>query len=195
MEPVFMILGQSAATAASLAIEADIAVQDVDYPPLKTRLLADGQILQYDAPPRPLANRTPLDSLKGIVVDDAAAALTGAWTASILGHGIHEGYQHDGDARDGKSTAVFRAVLPAPGKYDVQIAYSPNGNRATNVPVLIQHGAGRTEVALNQRAAPKIEGLFESVGEYTFGSAGAVTLSNAATDGHVIIDAVRWVAR
>jgi hypothetical protein len=46
MEPVFMILGQSAATAASMAIDADIAVQDVPYDKLRTRLLEDGQVLE-----------------------------------------------------------------------------------------------------------------------------------------------------
>ncbi|MEX0613306.1 MAG: FAD-dependent oxidoreductase, partial [Pirellulales bacterium] len=45
MEPVFMILGQSAATAASLAIDQDIAVQDVDYQQFAARLKADGQVL------------------------------------------------------------------------------------------------------------------------------------------------------
>jgi hypothetical protein len=45
MEPVFMILGQSAATAAAMALEAGIAVQDVPYEHLKGRLLHDGQIL------------------------------------------------------------------------------------------------------------------------------------------------------
>ncbi len=45
MEPVFMVLGQSAATAAVHAIEDDVAVQDVDYPKLKARLLADKQVL------------------------------------------------------------------------------------------------------------------------------------------------------
>ena len=48
MEPVFMILGQSAATAAVLAIENDQAVQDVDYDALRARLLGDGQVLEYD---------------------------------------------------------------------------------------------------------------------------------------------------
>jgi hypothetical protein len=38
MEPVFMILGQSAATAASMAIDKNIAVQDVSYEELKTEL-------------------------------------------------------------------------------------------------------------------------------------------------------------
>ncbi len=46
MEPVFMILGHSAATAAAMAIDAGIAVQDVDYAKLKTKLLKDGQILE-----------------------------------------------------------------------------------------------------------------------------------------------------
>lgn len=46
MEPVFMILGQSAATAAATAIDSACAVQDVDFEDLKKRLLADGQILE-----------------------------------------------------------------------------------------------------------------------------------------------------
>jgi hypothetical protein len=46
MEPVFMVLGQSAATAAVLAIDGGVAVQDVPYAPLRERLLADAQILE-----------------------------------------------------------------------------------------------------------------------------------------------------
>ncbi|MBC8406382.1 MAG: FAD-dependent oxidoreductase [Planctomycetes bacterium] len=45
MEPVFMILGQSAATAACLAIDDNVAVQDVDYGKLKKQLIADKQRL------------------------------------------------------------------------------------------------------------------------------------------------------
>jgi hypothetical protein len=47
MEPVFMILGQSAATAAALAIDGRLAAQDVPYDALRARLLADGQVLEY----------------------------------------------------------------------------------------------------------------------------------------------------
>jgi hypothetical protein len=46
MEPVFMILGQSAAAAASLAIDRGQAVQGVPYNVLKERLLERGQVLQ-----------------------------------------------------------------------------------------------------------------------------------------------------
>ena len=45
MEPVFMILAQSAATAAVLSIEKNTPVQDLPYPDLQSRLTADGQVL------------------------------------------------------------------------------------------------------------------------------------------------------
>jgi len=48
MEPVFMVLGQSAATAAGLALDAGAAVQDVEYSKLREKLLADGQYLDWD---------------------------------------------------------------------------------------------------------------------------------------------------
>lgn len=47
MEPVFMILGQSAALAADLALRHDSAVQDVPYAELRERLLVAGQILEW----------------------------------------------------------------------------------------------------------------------------------------------------
>jgi hypothetical protein len=50
MEPVFMLLGQSAATAASLSIDANVAVQQLDYAKLRARLLADGQRLEWPLP-------------------------------------------------------------------------------------------------------------------------------------------------
>jgi hypothetical protein len=49
MEPVFMILGQSAATAACLAIDQGVAVQRVASDRLKNRLLQDRQVLAWNA--------------------------------------------------------------------------------------------------------------------------------------------------
>lgn len=46
MEPVFMILGQSSAAAAVLAIDRKRSVQDVPYSVLRAKLLAEGQILE-----------------------------------------------------------------------------------------------------------------------------------------------------
>jgi len=47
MEPVFMVLGQSAATIAAIALRRNCAVQDVPYAELKERLVADGQVLAW----------------------------------------------------------------------------------------------------------------------------------------------------
>jgi hypothetical protein len=52
MEPVFMILGQSAGTAAVLAIDEGTTVQDLNYEKLKTRLIKDRQRL-VDKPSQP----------------------------------------------------------------------------------------------------------------------------------------------
>ncbi|HEU0010232.1 MAG TPA: FAD-dependent oxidoreductase [Verrucomicrobiae bacterium] len=47
MEPVFMIFGQSSATAACLAIDGGVPVQQVKYDKLRARLLADKQVLEW----------------------------------------------------------------------------------------------------------------------------------------------------
>lgn len=47
MEPVFMALGQSAATAAALALASGVTPQELDYAKLRARLLEDGQVLQF----------------------------------------------------------------------------------------------------------------------------------------------------
>ncbi len=45
-EVVLMVLGQSAGTAAALAVEHKVDVIDLEYPLLRSRLLADGQVLE-----------------------------------------------------------------------------------------------------------------------------------------------------
>lgn len=46
MEPVFMILGQSAGTVAALALEKNIGIHDVSYYEIKNKLIHDGQIIE-----------------------------------------------------------------------------------------------------------------------------------------------------
>lgn len=50
MEPVFMILGQSAATAAVQALDRQQDVQAIDYAALRQQLLAHGQVLSWTGP-------------------------------------------------------------------------------------------------------------------------------------------------
>jgi hypothetical protein len=195
MEPVFMILGQSAATAAVMAIDAGQSVQDVPYSKLKERLLADGQVLEYNGPVHASRGGRPVDKLVGVVVDDSDAKLTGLWQESSAAQTfIANGYRHEANAKDGNATARFEAKLPKAGRYEVRLAYTPNTNRASNVPVEIQHAGGVQKMKVDQKREPSIEKSFVSLGTYDFSSDGAVvSVSNAGTDGYVVIDAVQWI--
>jgi len=51
MEPVFMILGQSAGTLAAMALLKDTGIHDVPYPDLRTRLIDDGMVLELMSKP------------------------------------------------------------------------------------------------------------------------------------------------
>ncbi len=194
MEPVFMVLGQSAATAACLAMDANIPVQKVEYAKLKERLLADRQILAWTGP----VSSPGVDpaTLPGIVLDDVKAELTGEWAhGSIAGH-IGPGYIHDGNANKGKMSARFTATLKTAGDYEVRFAYTANPNRAANVPVTVSGFAGgpRT-VIVNEKLTPPLDKHFASLGTYHFdaGAKAAMEISNTGTEGHVIVDAAQWL--
>jgi len=195
MEPVFMILGQSAATAAALAIDAGIAVQDVPYAKLRERLLADGQILEAPHLVKPSAGLDPT-KLPGVVVDDSKAKLTGAWQESSAEKlYVGDKYQHDGKRGDGLAAARFETRLPKAGRYEVRIAAPHNPNRASNVPVEILHAGGQKKMTLDQKTPPPIEQLFVSLGtfEFTADQPAAVIVTNKGTNGYVVIDAVQWL--
>ena len=197
MEPVFMILGQSAATAAAMAIDDGIAVQDVPYRKLQKQLEADGQVLAYSGPIRSgHAMGIATDKLEGIVVDDQQAKRTGVWKPSTSSKKfVGTGYRHDDNKADGKATARFEAKLPKSGRYEVRLASPPNKNRATAVPVTIHHAAGSTVVTVNQRKTPPIDDIFQPLGTFDFEASkpAVVTIHNTSTDGYVILDAVQWL--
>ncbi len=201
MEPVFMTLGQSAATAAILAMDAGQTVQEVPYAKLREQLLKDGQILEYAAPanaqaPTQGAKRVLAKDLPGVVVDDTQATLIGDWSSSTSnGSFVTDAYRHDGNAANGQFSARFETKLPKAGVYEVRVAYSANPNRATNVPVTITHTKGTSTATINQQKSPPIEDLFISLGkfEFTADQPAVVLMTNTQTNGYVIVDAVQWV--
>jgi len=198
MEPVFMILGQSAATAAALAIDARIAVQDVPYPKLCEQLLKGGQVLEYRGTTPSSYTTVDPRKLPGVVVDDTEAELTGNWVESTARQPwVGEGYRHDGNAADGKSTARFEARLPRAGRYEVRFGYSPLDNRASNVAVTIQNQTGEQTIFVNEKLTPPLDKLFVSLGVFEFSTdkPAAVVVSNQKADGYVIIDAVQWLPK
>ncbi|PQO34040.1 FAD-dependent oxidoreductase [Blastopirellula marina] len=193
MEPVFMILGQSAATAAVMAIDKNIAVQDVDYTELEDRLLADGQVLHMERKPK--APKVVLDpkKMEGIVIDDTEAQKNGNWPVSSVVSGyVGVGYVHD--ENDGKKSIAFTAKDLKAGKYDVRIAYSNNGNRASNVPVTVTSGGKEIfRGTIDQKKAPSIDNVFVSIGQFKLSGEATVTLSNEGVNGYVVADAVALV--
>ena len=191
MEPVFMILGQSAGTAAALAIDGKTSVQKVDYAKLRERLLADKQILKWEAPPE----KKPAPAVQpppGVEVDDAKAEIVGEWKqSSAIPPYAGDGYLHDGNADKGKKSVRFTPDLPAEGAYDVYLLWSANPNRAANVPVEIVHADGTAKVVVNQRERGGWVKVY--TGKFKMGRASSLTIRNDGTDGYVIADAVRWV--
>jgi hypothetical protein len=187
MEPVFMILGQSAATAAALALDAGISVQEVPYEQLSERLLADGQVLSLVSSPR---QARALDTQAGPILDDTQAELEGEWTeVSALG-GFHgKGYRHNGGGNP-QGSARFSLTVPKDGRYRVRFTYPPHENRSASVPVAILHADGETVVRVNQKVAPSEEGL----GLFHFRAAQPAVIevrAKEASPGHVIVDAVQ----
>ena len=196
MEPVFMVLGQSAATAAVQAIEQGTTVQKIDAARLKERLIADKQMLDFESPPMPEFNSLKKTDLPGIIVDDNEAQLTGFESIGHTTPGfIEQGYRHDGDTAKGEQKARFIPALPKAGRYQVAISYSALANRASNVPVIIHHADGDTTVVVDQKKKPAGKKGLHPLGTFRFeaGKTGSVEITNTGTNGHVIIDAVQFL--
>ena len=199
MEPVFMILGQSAATAAVLAIDGNLAVQDVPYAALRARLVADGQVLEHESSkekPKGHGSAKPAASLPGVTVDDDEAMLTGDWKQSSANGGfVGSGYRHDDKGSAGPAAATFVGKLPAAGTYAVSLTVVPNANRSRDALVRIEHADGVAELRADLSGKGASEGLLP-LGTYRFPAGPAkVTVSNAGAKGYVLIDAVNWQAR
>lgn len=192
MEPVFMVLGQSAATAAMQAIKSDIAVQDVPYESLKAQLLADGQVLTWSGPKHKLPEMLSPDAFKGIVVDDEQGTRTGFDSRSqAIGPMVGVGYRHDGNIDKGLQTIRFSIDIEQAGTYEVRMAYAANANRATNVPLHIHVGDKTQTVHVNQRQPAK-QPPFATIGTYDFPVGQVVfEFTNADTDGFVVVDAMQ----
>src|SRR6476620_2555910 len=98
------------------------------------------------------------DELTGVVVDDSAADLYGEWSKSTHTPGYHgAGYIYSPPVPE--TSAKFSLPLPADGKYQVLVAYTPGGNRSTTALVRITTANGTEEIKVNQQKAPRGPGI------------------------------------
>lgn len=125
--------------------------------------------------------------------DASVSSRTGNWSGSTSVSGFEgTGYLHDGATAGGKAVSYEFAVA-ASGYYEVYANWTSEGNRASNVPIDIQHNSGTSTVVVNQRHRGSQWNLLGTF-EFQEGSSGAVVMRNEGANGYVIADAVRLVS-
>ena len=199
VEPTWMAIGQGAGVAAALAAKAGVTVQALDYPTLRTRLLAQKVVLELPVlPPVGKVARSsgPVSieskSLPGLILDDAQAELSGDWERSTnFKPHVGTGYLHDEQRSDGKSRAVFRFKGPADGEFALRMAYSAHETRTTRLPVTIVGGGTEQSFTVDQTQPLPAGEAFREVGRIRLrqGMDYTLTVANEDTKGFVILDA------
>ncbi len=199
MEPVFMILGQSAATAASFSIDEVVPVQKVNYSRLREQLIRDQQILDWTGAARPDAasSEAALPKLPGFVLDDAEAKKQGEWESGSLvqSRKIGPGYIHDGNAHKGELAVRWSPEISDPGDYEIIFHFPVNPNRATNVPVVVEVDGKPTSLRVDERN-PDSHGAV-SLGRFMLSKGGhtSITVSTEGTNGFVVVDGLQLLKK
>ena len=129
--------------------------------------------------------------LKGIVIDDQKAKLSGQWTP---GEGLkgYIGYSYLYASGDSGATARFEFTVPKNGKYDVGFAYQHHENRGSRVPVTFEQGAQSKTVKIDMRQAPPKTGFYLlGTFELVAGEKAAVFVTAKDAGGNVHADAIQ----
>lgn len=197
MEPVFMILGQSAATAAVHSIEQEVSVQKISFPKLKNQLLEDGQILEL-IEDNIIAQGKGInpENLSGMVVDGEKIKLLGQWEkSSSLRPFVGDGYYHDGNGGKGMRSAVFSFIPQKSGLHELKVSFVPAGNRAGSVEYKVEDEKGQSKITIDQRKKGEFDDIWYSLGSYEYkkGKTYSVSLDNQDTQGYVVADAIRVI--
>ncbi|MEL7497742.1 MAG: FAD-dependent oxidoreductase [Planctomycetota bacterium] len=205
IEGTWMIIGQSAGVAAALAASENLAVQELPYPQLRKRLLAQRQVLELPVfSESPAADdRIDAKTLPGIVLDDTSAELTGDWTHSTnFKPYIGKGYVFSGEkdmksTGDGKATVTFRFKVPKSCEYQLLMAYSAHESRATNVPVIVTSGDFKKQITVDQTQPLPSGQQFKRVGLVPLesGVETTITIDNRQTVGFVVVDALQLLPK
>lgn len=128
-----------------------------------------------------------------IIVDNANAALVGAWTvgtSSTDKYGASYAYNGPGT---GAEYATFTPNVLTPGDYELYEWHCQGSNRVTAAPHIIKYNGGQTTVNINQQING---GKWNLVGKYNFasGTTGYVRVTDAFSGSYVVIaDAVKLV--
>ncbi|GEO03572.1 xanthan lyase [Adhaeribacter aerolatus] len=185
MEPVFMVLGQSAAVAASMAIDAKQPVQQVDIKKLQARLAAN-----------PLAD----GSTPEILVDNdntQTTKVTGSWATNNKG-GYGPTYFTSEANASGTQAVQFTPTISKAGRYQVYAYFPKLPNASTRTHLQIFDGKQQKDISINKadiQVVGQTSGEWASLGTYNFaqGNQAFVKISNKDADGVVVADAILLV--
>lgn len=112
---------------------------------------------------KPSSSPRPI-TLKGIVVDDTKAKLTGSWkngTGLSPYHGA--GYRY----APHPASATYQARIKTSGKYEVRFHWLNHENRTTEAEVTLTHAGGTKTFTLNQQEVPSGK-TYTSLGVFEF---------------------------
>lgn len=188
MEPVFMVLAQSAAVAASLAIDKKSSVQDVDVKAIQ-KILRENPLLDGSTPDVVVDNDAPVGVTR-----------TGEWTAEKSGGYGRSYWRTDGKAGETVKTVRFTPTLTKTGLYDLY-AYLPRRPDASAHTNFIVHDGQKTQTVTLARDQIKVSGqtsgTWVKLGSFAFpaGQKSFAEITTEGATGAVVADAVQWVAR
>lgn len=185
MEPVFMVLAQSAATAAVMAINSGTDVQQVDVAALQQRLKTD-----------PLADGTVFEILLDNR-DTAHVQKLGAWTVEGKGGYGPDFLVHD-PAQGFAASVRFTPDIPQSGQYAGYIYFPKSSNLSSRTLVIVYDGERNYGVSVKEsdiRVEGQTSGEWVPLGTYALpqGRTSYTQVSTKDADGKVIADAVIWV--
>ena len=185
MEPVFMLLGQSAAKAACLAIDGGVKVQEVDVKEIQRMYVED-----------PLLDGTPAD----IIVDDASLDAPAAWTRIEMNNGYGRSYLVLNPTSQ-EQTLRYPFEVKSDGKYEIYTYFIRRGESSKKTELVVSDGNTQKGVVLNAdeiQVLGQTSGEWGSLGEYDLqsGKPGYVEFTNKGTvTGQICADAVLLVKK
>jgi hypothetical protein len=191
MEPVFMMISQSAGTAAAFAIDDQVPAQQVNYAKLAAQLLANNQILGWGS-----VSSVSTNGIILTVTNAGGVTASSGWSAGANAGGwpLPNGpYWTDLNSGKGSKWVRFTPTLAASGYYDVYAWWVYSSNRATNAPLTVISANATNTVLINQQVNCTNWFKIASSNYFNAGSGGSVTISNLNTTGYVVANAVRWM--
>ena len=150
-----------------------------------------------------------LQAAGSVLMDDLAAETTGMWRKSTF-RPNHIGPHYlvaDKDKKESLSIN-WKIPLPKPGQYEVRVSFGGGQGLEKKAPYVVTHASGETKLIVNQTVKPPINGMWYSLGQFTFAAnqpendpdqakqetvCAQVELSNRNTSGPVIADAIQIV--